>query len=143
MRCRRAGERMQALLDGLLRAAEVEEMNAHLAECPPCRGQLDDLRVVDAALSAEATVDPPEGMAAAIVRRAAARARMRRQVLIPGWLEGLTLAGVAVGAAVAAVGLRLLQTHEVASLATPASLAIVAGVVATGVATFGALYYRG
>lgn len=143
MRCAQARETMQARLDGTLSPGTAEEMEAHLAGCAACRAEAADLRAIDAELAAEETVDPPEGMAAAIARRAAARARVRRQVLIPGWLEGLTLAGAGVTAGVIAVGLRLLQTQEVASLATPTSVAMVVGVAATGMAAFGALYYRG
>ncbi len=59
MNCCWCEERFERLLDGLLTAAETARLRAHVDACDPCRGLLEELRVVDALLLEPRAVDLP------------------------------------------------------------------------------------
>lgn len=50
MNCREVNERLSALLDDQLEPAERERLEAHLAACPLCQGELSAFQGVDALL---------------------------------------------------------------------------------------------
>jgi hypothetical protein len=82
-------------------------------------------------------------MADAIVRRAAARALLRRNLLIPRWLEGLTIAGLACSlAAVGVIGVKLLTASMEVQWSTAHVVGAAAIVMAAGLAAFGSLFYK-
>jgi anti-sigma factor RsiW len=143
MNCRRVRGVLQPLLDDGLPRSRRLAVEAHLSACPTCRAQFGALRAVSAALSAEPLADPPAGMASAIARRAAAQYLIRRRLLIPAWLEALTLVGVALGALAAAlIGISCLSALPDLHLA-PGLVVITMTVTAGGVvAAFGSAYYR-
>jgi hypothetical protein len=70
-------ESLSALLDGEVTDRERRALEAHLAACPPCRDRLEDLRVIDRALGAEAVPPVPESLAARIRERLEERAPLR------------------------------------------------------------------
>jgi len=101
------------------------------------------LRAVDRALAGETPVDPPEGMAAVIARRAAARLAMRRRLLIPRWLEGLTITGIGTATAIAGfAGCRVLAGASNGSLISGGMLGVVGLFLGAALVAFAALYYR-
>lgn len=67
MNCHEIEIELSAYLDGELNPAEAESVEAHLAECERCRGQLEQLRAARAAFRALAPT--------------AATATLRRQVM--------------------------------------------------------------
>ena len=143
MTCRRARKLFQALLDNDLSEASSPDLRGHLDTCPPCRAEYEALARLDAALSDEPTVDAPPQMASAIARRAAARYLTAKRLLIPAWLEALTLGGttvalgaggfLAVSALSAAVRLQFSPAMTISAVAT---------IVAIGLAAYGSAFYR-
>ena len=141
MNCTQAAKTLQAYLDGLLTQREATAVAAHLAACAGCSREVEFLRAVDAALSAEPTECPPAGLAPAIVRKALERRVLARR-LVPRWLEALTFAGVAVG--LAPVALLVLQVTGVFAGPRPDGAVILSALtlsVAGGLAAFGCVYY--
>lgn len=143
MTCRAVRRSLQPFLDGMLPQSRARALEAHLVACGACGEEFDALRRVSAALSAEPLTDPPHGMAAEIARRAAAQYVTRRRLLIPAWLEALTLGSIVLALAAAAVTsvsyLRAMPTLHLA----PGILALLATAVAASVlAAFGSAYYR-
>jgi len=53
------GDRLSALLDGELHAAEVDAVLDHLAVCPPCEAELVEVRAGRDRLRAAPAVEPP------------------------------------------------------------------------------------
>ena len=143
MKCERVQEDLGAVVDGGLSARAQGRMAAHLATCQTCREELQLLQSLDAALAGEQTMDPPRGMAKAVARRAAARAMVRRRVMIPAWLEALSFVGVGgAAAAVGAIGLRLVMEVGQVEVSVVSAVGVVGVVAAAGLAAFGATYYR-
>lgn len=68
-----AGDALSALVDGELTGPETEAVEQHLAQCPPCRAELEDVRQARSILRELPAVEPPFG---AIDR---ARTRVRRR----------------------------------------------------------------
>jgi len=142
MRCGRVRKRLQPLVDGVLPPTEAAEIQAHLRACAACRAEFEALRSLDYALSGEPVVEPPRGMAAAIVGRAQARFSAGAPVLVPRWLEALTVGGLALALVAAAVTAR-------AAAATPVMLRslgfnlgeVFFAMLCIGLAVFGSLYY--
>lgn len=98
--CRMAAG-LQPYLDGALTGEARLTLERHLAGCEGCRRLLEELRQVDDRLRAEPRLAPPEGLAAAIARQAAARQQAMR--LVPRRLELVTMGALALAAAGAAV----------------------------------------
>ncbi len=142
MNCRRAGKLLQTLLDGGLREALTAALSAHLDTCPTCRAEHEVLRSLDTALTGEPTVDPPARLAPAVARRAAARHLLAKRLLLPAWLEALTLGGttVALGAG-GFVGVTLLSAVFELELCPAVTAAAVAAAMATGLAIFSSSFY--
>jgi hypothetical protein len=117
------------------------KVEGHVAGCAECREELEALRELDATLAGEGQVDPPKGMAAEVARRAAARAMVRRRVMVPRWLEALTLAGTsAAGAAVGLVGAWVVGLTAAMGQGVGVLVAVVGAAVA--VAMVGTQYYE-
>jgi anti-sigma factor RsiW len=57
--CSSSEELFEAYLDGTLLPAQRARLLAHLATCGPCKGLLDELRVVDALISSPRHVELP------------------------------------------------------------------------------------
>ena len=117
------------------------KVEGHLAGCAVCREELDALTELDAVLAGERRVDPPRGMAAAVARQAAVQAMVRRRVMIPRWLEVLTLAGAsAAGAALGLIGARVVGLTAALGPGYGAMIALVGAAIA--VAMVGVQYYE-
>jgi anti-sigma factor RsiW len=93
MSCR--PERVSGYLDGVLAAEEREAVEAHLAECADCRGQLEAERELKQRLRSLPPVEPPPGLEF--------RARRELRSLRPRWGRSL-LAVAAMLAVMALVG---------------------------------------
>ena len=141
MRCEQAKGKLWGLVDGGLSARVEREVAGHVVGCAGCREELVALRELDAALAGEGRVEPPMGMAAEVARRAAARAMVRRRVMVPRWLEALTLAGVsAAGAAVGLIGARVVGLTATMGPGYGVLVAVVGAAIA--VAMVGTQYYE-
>lgn len=89
MACERIRQRLDALVDGELPAAEVEWMTAHLGACPACRQALAARRQIAAALDRLPSISAPGDFA----RRT--RRKFRAGVERPGmaeWWQSLSMA---------------------------------------------------
>lgn len=121
----RVARRLQPYLDGALGDRARLALEAHVARCAACRQALIQLRRLDAGLREEPALLPPEGLAAAIACRAAARQHAAHR--LPGRLEALTVGGLAVAAAATVVSAYLPHAGQV--FAGPeSSLPLAAGV---------------
>ena len=141
MRCEQATGTLWGLVDGGLSARVARKVEEHVAGCAGCWEELEALRELDAALAGEARVDPPRGMAAEVARRAAARAMVRRRVMVPRWLEALTLAGAsAAGAAVGLIGAWVVGLTAAMGPGGGVLVAVVGAAIA--VAMVGTQYYE-
>ena len=141
MNCSHARGQLQRLLDGDL-SVRRPRVEAHLAVCPACQHELSLLQAVDEALCDETPVSPPPGLPAAVARRAALRHFARRRLLVPRWLEGLTLGAVGLAGA----GIGYLAAMLAALTGAPAALslnpAVCGGLAASAaLAAFASLYY--
>lgn len=58
MSCERIEDLLPGYVDGLISPEERNEVEAHLASCPPCASLLACLRVSDSALAAFPEIDP-------------------------------------------------------------------------------------
>ena len=67
-------ERMSASLDQILPPEEQARLDAHLAECPECRGAWAELQWTHRQIKAVETVEPPPWLAAKIMARVRAEA---------------------------------------------------------------------
>ncbi len=74
MNCRTTVQRLNPYLDGELSAEEAAVVEEHLAACPQCRAELDDLRRINGALEALGGMAAPADFARR-VRGAADRRR--------------------------------------------------------------------
>ena len=111
MSCPRALRLLQPLIDRSLSEPAAEDLQTHLDSCPSCRTELARLRRIHQTLADEPTIDPPSGLAPAIARRAAAQHLTAKRILLPAWLEALTLGGAAVALGAAGfVGVSILST---------------------------------
>jgi anti-sigma factor RsiW len=143
MNCKAVQRALQPFIDGALPSSAGLAVEAHLAACAACRGEFDALRQVAAALSSEPLADPPDGMAVEIARRAAAQYLMRRRLLIPAWLEALTLGGVALASLTAAlIGISWVTALPNLALAPGLVVIVITIAAACVVAAFGSAYYR-
>jgi len=142
MKCVRALSLIQLFLDANLTDVVAEELRTHLDTCTMCSREYAALRNVDCALAGEPLVDPPSALARTIARRAAARQLTARRVLLPAWLEALSLGGmtVALGAS-GFVGISLLTSVADLHLSPAMTAAGVAAVIATGLAIFSSSFY--
>jgi len=141
VRCEQARGKLWGLVDGGLSARVEREVAGHVVGCAGCREELVALRELDAALAGEGRVDPPKGMAAEVARRATARAMVRRRVMVPRWLEALTLAGAsAAGAAVGLIGARVVGLTATMGPGYGVLVAVVGAAIA--VAMVGTQYYE-
>lgn len=110
-------DRMDLYLEGELDAAERREFEAHLRNCPDCRGALDDRRAFERAFSSLPPIEVPPGFAAAVMARIPAE---RRHAF--GWLAAL-LSGT--GAVLAALlGYHLVTGESLAGILFAAGRAV-------------------
>jgi len=142
MKCRHLERKLHLLLDGRLTDRDARRVKAHVADCASCRASFEALASADRALAAEPLADPPQGMAEAIARCAAAQALFRRRVLLPRWLEVFTLAGVTLALVVVGVIVSrfVALSVEVESLVL-CTVVTVSIVLSVGLAAFGCFYY--
>jgi len=142
MNCPRALQLLQPLLDRSLSQPVSEDLRVHLDTCPSCRGELALLRSLDRALADEPTIDPPSGLAPAIVRRAASRHLTAKRIILPAWLEAVTLGGAAVALGAGGfVAVTLLSVYFDIQLTPGVTAAAVASIIATGLAFFSSSFY--
>lgn len=142
MNCPRAIQLLQPLLDRSLPQIAAEDLRSHLDTCPSCRAEFARLRSLHQALADEPTIDPPSGLAPAIARRAAACHLTAKRILLPAWLEALTLGGAAVALGAAGlVGVSILSTAFDLHLSPAMTAAAVASIIATGLAFFSTSFY--
>lgn len=100
--CRRARARLVELADGNLAESVSAELRRHLDTCPDCLRELEALREETGLLRAQAEPEPPDGLAAGIMRRvrAAGRAEPRplaRLVLLRAGAVALFAVGLLLG----------------------------------------------
>lgn len=62
-------ENLSAYLAGELSESERQAAEAHLAECPKCKGELGALRELDAMLSHAGSLEPSAGFVSGVMRR--------------------------------------------------------------------------
>jgi hypothetical protein len=94
MRCPEAFEALSARFDGELRATEIPLLQAHLATCPDCRAQDQQLSLMARRLRGAAVEQPPVPAALrARITRSITPARPRRMPFV----FGLALAGAGFG----------------------------------------------
>jgi predicted anti-sigma-YlaC factor YlaD len=85
-------EALSALLDGALTAAEMEEVERHLAGCEQCRAERDDVAQVRAAVRSLTVLDPPPG----VLAPHGSRSRARRT--LTAWAaSGIAAAALGIG----------------------------------------------
>jgi anti-sigma factor RsiW len=143
MTCHHVRESLQAYLDGDCGEAIRGRIEAHLASCRGCRHEFGLLRAADAALAGEQLIDPPYHLAPVIVAKAAARARLRRRLLVPVWLEALTFLGAGAATVLfSLIALGLLQAASGITLTTALLAPTIVAVIATAFAGLGAVYYQ-
>jgi anti-sigma factor RsiW len=143
MNCSRALRLLQRLLDGDLPEPRAADLCAHLDTCAACADEYATLHHLDQALAGEPTVDPPAHLARAIARRAAARRLVMKRVLLPAWLEALTLGGTAIALGVGGfVAVTLLSVSFDLHLTPAVTAAAVASIIAAGLAAFASSFYR-
>jgi len=141
--CPRARKLLQTLLDGSLSEPVAADLRVHLDTCASCAQEYASLRHLDRALAGEPTVDPPSGLAPAIARRAAARHLTAKRLLLPVWLEAVTLGGMTVALGVGGYALVTTLSASFDLHLTPAvSAASIASIIATGLAAFASSFYR-
>jgi len=107
---------------GTLPHDDARAVLAHLAGCPACRGEYDDLvRAVDTVLPASPTVAPPAGFEARVLDRLDARVvrrpRMTRRTAV--LVTAASVAGLAMGGLVTAT---LRPAEEAAPAAYPGAV---------------------
>jgi anti-sigma factor RsiW len=73
----RMAQQLSAYLDGELTPGEMTDVREHLAGCPSCRAELDDLRATKRVLGLLRAVDPPRDLEAGIRTRADEEPRWR------------------------------------------------------------------
>jgi len=140
--CPRALQLLQPLLDRSLSQPEAEDLRSHLDTCPSCGRELALLRSLHQTLADEPTIDPPSGLAPAIARRAAARHLTAKRLLLPAWLEALTLGGAAIALGAGGfVAVTLLSASFDLQLTPGVTAAAVASIIATGLAVFSSSFY--
>jgi len=142
MKCRHVRKRLQPLADGVLMQAEAVEIGKHLRSCAACHAEFETLCLIDGALSGEPAVEPPQGMAEAIVRRAQAHFSKPATVLVPRWLEALTFGALGLALIAAAMMVRTAAATAAVFRAFGFNLGeILFAMLCIGVALFGSLYY--
>lgn len=72
------GDQLSALLDGELSAAEVAEIRAHLATCPPCAAELEAVDAARSVLRGLPPVEPPAGFLAGLAQPVASVVPLHR-----------------------------------------------------------------
>jgi len=87
MNCHEWTNRIDDFLDGRLEAAEAEDLQAHLADCPSCTGELASIRELrDLAAALPRSLEPPRnlwpGIEARISEAKVARGRFGRRALL-------------------------------------------------------------
>ena len=92
-----AGEQISAYLDGELTRAEIDQLQAHLATCGKCAGELQEMQVVRSAVRSLPLLELPPGL---IPEADAEVIPLRRN---KGFLVGAAAAVVALVIAIAAI----------------------------------------
>ncbi|MDQ7794879.1 MAG: DUF4349 domain-containing protein [bacterium] len=102
MKCREAGDHLSAYLDNQLDAGLRGRLEEHLAGCPGCRRELEELRCTVELCRDLEEVAPPAGFHQAVSRAVRGAARVPRTPWrqLGRWWGGLPYRGVAVAAAV-------------------------------------------
>jgi anti-sigma factor RsiW len=121
----RARRRLGAYLDGALEEAPARALAAHLAACPRCRREVEELRRLRVLLRAAAPTPPPPdwtGFWAGVARGIEAG---RRPAPRPAWRRWLGPRRVALSGALAAAALITLTLWQVFDSATPPEAAVV------------------
>lgn len=121
MRCSEVSDRLDDLLDGSLGAARTAAVRDHLASCPRCASELDDLERIRARVAElPRDVHPPHdlwpGIAGRIERAVVVRARFRRHAL-----KAAAAVLLVAGSVVTGVVLRDRGSHQPTSLRVAAS----------------------
>jgi anti-sigma factor RsiW len=143
MTCRQVQKSLQAFVDGALDRAAASRVEAHLAACPECRYELEVYRELEEAAADEPTPEPSPEMVSEIVRRALKGSRVGQQRAIPGWLEGLTLFGVALSLTAASALFRSMNGAWVGMDALSLGPTVAAAaVIVLGAAGFAGMCYR-
>jgi anti-sigma factor RsiW len=142
VKCPRALKLLQPYLDRNLSEPVAENLRSHLDTCAACSWEYATFHSLDRALADEPTIDSPSTLARTIARRAAARHLTAKRLLMPAWLEALTLGGttVALGAG-GFIGVSLLSAVFDLHLSPAMTAAGVAAVIATGLAAFTSSFY--
>jgi anti-sigma factor RsiW len=137
MRCEEALDRLNARADGELLAADAAELDAHLAECGPCRAAGEGLAAIDAELRRafagrrEAAARVAERTAAAVRASAGTGASMPQRPA-PRVAWGQMLVGLAAGFLLAVGVFRPWQEREAAPIALPTAQPVARLAVASG-----------
>jgi anti-sigma factor RsiW len=92
-----AGEQISAYLDGELARTEIDQLQAHLATCGKCAGELQEMQVVRSAVRSLPLLELPPGL---IPEADAEVIPLRRN---KGFLVGAAAAVVALVIAIAAI----------------------------------------
>ena len=83
MPCEVTREGLQEYLDGQLSPDQAQAVGAHVQVCATCKGNLDLLRQVDAALATLPLVPEPSGFAAGVMVRLRAKDRAAPALVMP------------------------------------------------------------
>jgi anti-sigma factor RsiW len=70
MRCSKAGKNFSPYLDGELRSTELAQLEAHLAVCDRCSGELDELRKLHGQFLQIERFSAPPGFSSRVMERA-------------------------------------------------------------------------
>jgi len=142
MNCKQVHGKLQPLIDGALPPSQVLEITNHVQCCASCRQELQALQDLDTFLSAEPLMIPPTGLASAIANQAARQAFLIRRVMIPRWIEALTLGGLTIGlGGIAFLMSELWQVPHALQPVMPSAVGISALIICGGLGAFISLYY--
>ncbi|MFN8179415.1 MAG: zf-HC2 domain-containing protein [bacterium] len=112
MNCDKVQDLLSEAIDGALSPAEARDFDAHLADCPPCRALLGDLKESLAVLEELPSVEVGDDFDAAVWKRLRAERRLASartvRSRVRDWLSAFGLRGslrwVPLGAAAAVLG---------------------------------------
>jgi anti-sigma factor RsiW len=100
MICERCNSRLSAYIDGMLSAAEVRELNEHLAECRRCRDDLREIQAVRTILRRLPEHEARPGFWDDALRTVRVRGRKRRVQWSPRYAASAAAAALALAALV-------------------------------------------
>jgi hypothetical protein len=101
MNCQECCEELAAYIEGLLDQTRRGQMEAHMAECPKCRSELEEVRELTVRLLREVPPMPPVSLENVVMDRILSeqaiqlrRLKMRRRIRVLG-MSGATAAAIA------------------------------------------------